>query len=97
MSAAAKTDLLIELTISLEEGEQAAHECKNMKYSELADDSREGDLTIIYPVLEGFIGASSARQHTVTSGSRCNWGEAPKSNRRPLQGGIGSGCDEGIQ
>eukprot|EP00064_Thunnus_orientalis_P001583 superscaffoldBa00000109_g1586 len=50
-SAAAKTALLIELTITWEKGMQAAHEHKMTKYSDLAAECREaGWTTIIYPV-----------------------------------------------
>ena len=64
-SAAAKSAMLIELTIPWEEGIQAAYERKAAKYADLAAECREaGWSTTIYPVevgCRGFVGTSTTR------------------------------------
>ncbi|KAL7400367.1 hypothetical protein ABVT39_010951 [Epinephelus coioides] len=67
--------LRIQLTVSWEEEVQPTRERKMMKYSELAAESREADLTVTC------ISRHHPHVNTVaTSGHRCNWGEAPQSN-----------------
>ncbi len=62
-ATAAKKALIIELTVPWEEGIQAAHEFKRLKYSDLAVECREGGwTTTIHPVevgCRGFVGKSA--------------------------------------
>ncbi|KAJ8415032.1 hypothetical protein AAFF_G00007300 [Aldrovandia affinis] len=64
-SAAAKSALLIELTVPWEEGLEAAYERKMAKYADLVAECRESGWSVrMYPVevgARGFVGSSTSR------------------------------------